>query len=289
VNETVDSGAARSALQQLHRRMAAFPVQAHRDRITASMADVPGTVIESVWDPRARTLLPPEVYLRVARACGGDDTEAAEVVVLYVRALLARDGKGADILTPGPPREPVRNGFDQPTVPRLRLPATLRPGAPAELSQVLTRPDFMRYLKTLVDRSGLTLREIQKATHRLDEGATTYRSTLSDAFRRGAVPTSEKAMRCLLTVLLARICEQGSEAPIVRRRVEETLEVWRRVLSHVPAEAPVLMSTGRASCPPLFAAALAELAAAEERAVTTGSADAPGLSAAQRILRGLLL
>lgn len=307
--------AARDLLRRLHLLIAGYPVERHRVEIMAALPDVPEQVLSLAWDPEATVLLAPEIYVAVVRACRGGDDAVARMFVLYVRAVLARDavdsgGMGAtsDRLDPAridlaltvptvpsarpePPapagRRPAgRDTVDQPTVPRLRLP-TSGLGLPPELQEIGTQAQFATYLKTLIADSGLTLRQVEKATKEYDKTAVSCRSTLSDAFGRGTVPKNERTLEVLLIVLVSQVSGRDADGATVQRRVAEALQVWRRVLRVRPENAPVLVAGRASGCPPVCDAVLEELARATQAAIAEGSPEASGLARAQRILRGI--
>ncbi|WP_372664536.1 hypothetical protein [Amycolatopsis kentuckyensis] len=307
--------AARDLLRRLHLLIAGYPVERHRVEIMAALPDVPEHVLCRAWDLQATVLLAPEIYVAVVRACGGDDAAVGRMFVLYVRAVLARDAVEAggpagtdDRLDPARidlaltvpavpaarpeplvasgPRAAARSSVDQPTVPRLRLPPSGL-GLPPELQEIGTQAQFANYLKTLIAESGLTLRQVEKATKEHDETAVTCRSTLSDAFGRGTVPKNERTLEVLLTVLISQVTGRDAGGAMVRRRVAEALQVWHRVLRVRPENAPVLVAGRANGCPPVCDAVLDELTRATRAAIAEGSPDAAGLARAQRILRGI--
>ncbi|WP_410573844.1 hypothetical protein [Amycolatopsis sp. cmx-4-61] len=283
------------ALRALHEAMATFPVDSHVFAIISTMPEVQPSVLHAACDPASPRLLAWPVYRGIVQACGAGEAEAKVVFTRYLAAKAERD-RGAAVLdppargrldgTPAPPPPPD----DPPTIPRLQLPVPLtrrprpEPAAP-RLRQITSRSDFARYLKALVDESGLTYRAIEDQTRRLDHRAVSCRSTLSENLRNNKPPTSETVVTILLAVLYAEQAGTTAGDEQVRRRTAETLQVWREVMRPPPG-APVLAA--RAGYDPLVHTALATLARAEQTARDIGSPDAPGLAHARRILLELL-
>lgn len=281
------------ALRALHEKMAALAVDEHVFRAISLMPDVPTHLLHAACDPASTVLLAWPIYHGVALACTGTEHAAEEILPFYVAAKAAREatsvagsaeaGEGQDAAAGA-----SRSDFDQPTVPRLRLPnltAAVRPAGRTTLQQIRTKRDFARYLKDLVAHSGLTLRVIEEETRDHNPQGVCARSTLSDMLRHEKVSTAEPVMECLLTVLLAAGLGQEKDAEPVQRRTEEALQVWRQLM-RPPSGAPVLVA---ADGEPLLRLALGKLAHAEQTAASLGTPDAPGLAHAQRILRELLV
>ncbi|WP_410606769.1 hypothetical protein [Amycolatopsis sp. lyj-109] len=290
------------ALRALHEAMASFPVDSNLFAVISTMPDVQPSVLQAACDPTSPRLLAWPVYRGIVQACGAGEAEAKVVFARFLAAKAEQDD-GDGVLDPpargrldlasvahptavAPPPEPA----DPPTVPRLRLPARLtrRPRAeppPPRLRQITSRSDFARYLKALVEETGLTYRAIEDHTRKLDHKAVSCRSTLSENLRNHKPPTSEAVVATLLAVLYAELAGTTAGDERVRRRTAETLQVWRHVV-HPPPGAPVLAA--RAGYDPLVHTALATLARAEQTARDIGSPDAPGLAHARRILLELL-
>ncbi|MBE8522419.1 hypothetical protein ILP97_33855 [Amycolatopsis sp. H6(2020)] len=286
------------ALRALHEAMATFPVDSNVFAIISTMPDVQPSVLQAACDPASPRLLAWPVYRGIAQACGAGEAEAKVVFTRFLAAKAEQDG-GADVLDPPargrldlPPVAHPTTGSppaDPPTVPRLHLPAGLtrrpRTEPPPRLRQITSKPDFARYLKALVEETGLTYRAIEDHTRKLDHRAVSCRSTLSENLRNHKPPTSEAVVATLLAVLYADLAGTTAADEQVRRRTAETLQVWRHVMRPPPG-APVLAA--RAGYDPLVHTALATLARAEQTARDIGSPDAPGLAHARRILLELL-
>jgi len=277
------------ALRALHEKMAALAVDEHVFRAISLMPDVPVRLLHAACDPASTVLLAWPIYHGIALACTGTEHAAECILPFYVAAKAAREA----ISTPGaedaatrqdPSAGASRPDFDQPTVPKLKLPNLATTGRPT-LQQIRTKRDFARYLKDLVAHSGLTLRVIEEETRDRNLKGVCARSTLSDMLRHQKVSTAEPVIECLLTVLLAAGLGQEKDAEPVQRRTREALQVWRQLM-RPPSGAPVLVA---ADGEPLLQHALGKLAHAEQTAASLGTPDAPGLAHAQRILRELLV
>ncbi|MEV7094858.1 hypothetical protein AB0M80_18675 [Amycolatopsis sp. NPDC051045] len=290
------------ALRALHEAMATFPVDRNVFAIISTLPEVQPSVLQAACDPTSPRLLAWPVYRGIVQACGAGEAEAKVVFTRFLAAKAEQDdgsgvldppARGRLDLTPvarattgAPPASPA----DPPTIPRLQLPAPLtrgpRPAAPPpRLRQITSRADFARYLKALVDETGLTYRAIEDNTRKLNRKAVSCRSTLSENLRNNKPPTGEAVVATLLAVLYAELAGTTAVDEPVRRRTAETLEVWRHVMRPPPG-APVLAA--RAGYDPLVHTALAKLARAEQTARDIGSPDAPGLAHARRILLELL-
>ncbi|MFJ9782572.1 hypothetical protein ACIRSS_23525 [Amycolatopsis sp. NPDC101161] len=291
--------------------MALLPVGNHRWQIKAELPDVPDRVLEAAWDPTATVLLSMDIYIGVVRGCCGTEDDLSSVLDLYFAAHLLQDQRHipesramttstASGVVEDSDRLPVPRHPDtlmeQPTVPRIRLPlaaAVSAPRIPPELRTITTQAAFVDYLKQLVTRSGYALRKIEQKTKEHFPDAPVLKSTLHDALQRTTVPTNEASLRSVLTVLYMRITDRDHADPNVARRVEEALDVWRRVQLPPPTDTPLLIagagacSPGSPTCYPLLDAVLKALDRAEKTARRIGSADAPGLAHAQRIVREL--
>jgi hypothetical protein len=300
------------AIRQLHRRVALLPVGNHRWQIKSELPDVPDRVLEAAWDPAATVLLAMEIYVGIVHGCCGTEEDLSSVLNLYFAARLVQDQDQGRVATshsgatdttvdrlqgmdrlPMPRHSPSL--MDQPTVPRMRLtlPGTPQPRLPAELRAITTEKGFVNYLNQLVTRSGYALRKIEQKTKEYFPEAPVLKSTLHDALRRTTVPTNEAGLRSVLTVLFMRITDRDRTDPLVVRRVEDAVSLWRRVQQSLPPDAPVLTAgTGVCSpnsptCYPLLDTVLKALERAEKTARRIGSADAAGLAHAQRIVREL--
>jgi hypothetical protein len=286
-------GAPTPALRALHEKMADLAVDEHVFRAISLMPDIPVHLLHAACDPASTVLLAWPIYHGVALACTGTEHAADRILPLYAAAKAAREAAGTTGVEdgsaqPAPSAGALQADFDQPTVPKLRLSSwqsTSRVASRPTLQQIRTKRDFARYLKELVVRSGLTLRVIAEETRSWNPKGVCCRSTLSDMLRHEKVPTAEPVMACLLTVLLAAELDREKDSELVQRRTREALQVWQQLM-RPPSGAPVLVA---ADGEPLLRQALGKLAHAEQAATSLGTADAPGLAHAQRILRELLV
>jgi hypothetical protein len=122
------------ALRTLHEKMAALAVDEHVFRVISLMPDLPVHLLHAACDPASTVLLAWPIYHGIALACTGTEHAASRILPFYAAAKAAREAGNTAGVEDGttqqdPPAGAVHTDYDQPTVPKLRLPGWPRPAA----------------------------------------------------------------------------------------------------------------------------------------------------------------
>ncbi|WP_370943798.1 hypothetical protein AB5J62_32395 [Amycolatopsis sp. cg5] len=256
-----DEQAARDlAVWELHAAMGDLGPDQHLYKIGMALPSYHIDLISQAWNINNGKLMPPMIYQAILKALEAPEQTRRHIYFLHHLASEAeRSLRGSETRTVGDPAAAISSAsfgaLEETTVDRLltdfvrngkldeattirnaldTLNTVEEPSLPAPLLGIKTEAEFMAHLRELRQKTGISLRDLERKMRQVDKQGGLGRTSLCALFKSDTLPSNETRMRTLVTVLLSHTATTAVPGRTSTGEINAYIRLWRRLRNDAP-------------------------------------------------------